>query len=329
MNFGDLQEGYRRFLGFPISTEVPDWQTQQIKDDLNQSLDEIVNSTAYLWHHVRESTITLAASTSTYQLDDFAIKPISFWTEDATGHEIQFIDPREMDRDGSKNSNASYITTGPFNISWYPPTTTAYSSGDAGGTAGVSITEGSTTATKGSGTAWAAGDVGKSIRINGEDTDFTIASRTNDNSIELSRAYRARLTGIGQTGVGSNLSQKKWEVQPPGIYRVLVRPTPTAAKTVYYRYIKRHSRMLNTDDVPDLPEKYHHVILDGAIIRSAKFAEDPAAYQLYIERYMDALHKMIREDRVEVAMRSQLTYASPMNSRTFRGALPPDVYFRG
>lgn len=328
MNFGDLQESYRRFLGFPISTEVPDWQTQQIKDDLNHSLDEIVNSTQYLWHHVRESTFATVDGTSTYNLNDFCIKPLSFWTEDSTAHEIAFIDPREVDRNGAKNSNAAYVTTGPFEISWYPATSTAGSSAIAGST-GIDTTEGSAAVTKSGGTAWASTDVGKSIRINGEDMDFTVSAFTNANSITISRLYRARLTGVGQTGVGSALDNKSWEIQPPGIYRVQIRPTPTAAKTIYYRYVKRHSRMLNTDDVPDLPDRYHQAILDGAILRSAKFAENPDAYQLYSRRWDESVLMMIKEDRIDMAMRTQLTYASPMAVQTYRRKLPPDVYFRG
>lgn len=329
MNFTDLQESYARFIGYPIVAERQDWQTQQIKDDINNALDEIVASTAYLWHHVRETTLALISGTTTYALNDFAVKPLDFWTEDTMAHAIEFVDPREADANSSKSSNAAYVSTGPYELTWYPALTAASKSGAAGATAGISVTEGSTTVTKGAGTAWVAGDVGSRIRLNGENIDFTIATFSSANSITIDRAYRARLTGIGQTGVGAGLTQAKWEITPAGTYQIQVRPAPTASKTIYYRYVKSHSHMLNTDDNPDLPERYHHLILDKAIIRSTKFSEDPNAFQMYVTEYKQGIADMIREDQIEKSMRKQVHYASPFPRQNRYRAYPPDIYLRG
>ena len=329
MTFYDLQEAYARFIGYNISTERQDWQTQQIRDDINNALTEIVASTAYLWHHVREATITLVANTSTYALNDFCVKPISFWTEDEMAHEIQFIDPREQDASGAKGTNAAYVSTGPFEVTWSVPTTSASKSSASGATGGVNVTEGAAALTKTGGTAWASGDVGKRIRLNGEDTDYLVDSFSTANSISIDRNYVGRLVGVGQTGTGAGLTTKKWEISPAGIYQVQFRPTPTAAKTIYYRYIKSHSRMSNTDDNPDLPERYHYLILDKAIIRSAKFAEDPEAYQLYANEYRQGIADMIREDQIEKCMRKRVFYQSPMGNPYRHRSLPPDIYIRG
>lgn len=329
MTFYDLQEAYARFIGYNISSERQDWQTQQIKDDINSALDEIVASTAYLWHHVRESTFALVSGTATYALNDFAIKPLNFWTEDSMAHAIEFLDPRETDASGAKSTSAAYVSTGPYEITWYPATTSASKSGAAGASAGISVTEGLVAVTKSGGTAWVAGDVGSRIRLNGENIDFTIASFVSANSITIDRAYRGRLVGIGQTGIGAGLTQKKWEVTPAGTYQVQFRPAPTSVKTVYYRYVKTHSHMLNTDDNPDLPERYHHLILDKAIIRSAKFAEDPEAYGLYSSEFRQGIADMIREDQIEKMQHKQVHYASPFPRQNRYRAYPPDLYIRG
>ena len=298
-------------MGIPDESTIPDYIRQQIKDDLNATLDDIINAVTYPWHLVRESSFATVAGTSTYTLDEDVKRPLSFWVESSQARKLRFIDPRTLDSDGSKNTSASMVY--PVQISWYPGTTSAGASGAAGATAGVSITEGSTTVTKTGGTAWTtASHAGKVIRINGEGMDFLVSSVTDSNTLVLNRAYRARLSGIGVTGVGSSLSQVSWEISPTGMYRVLIKPAPAGAETISFRYLKKHGYLLNSDDVPDLPNEFHRVLLAGAIMRNAKYQEDENGHSSYRDEYGQGIAQFVAQDRTEVDATEQVGYESPI-----------------
>ena len=321
MNFNDLQESVFRFMGYQTSEQRYDYIRQQIKDDINHTLDAIVHSMPFAWWMVRETTLPLVSGTSVYTLDDWVVRPLAFWTEDTSAHPVRFRDPSEMDSSGARNESASYVSRYPI-MAWYPPTTSATLTGTDG-----AVTEGASTVTKTGGTAWSTAHTDKMIRIQGEDADLKISAPT-ANSLTIDRAYRARISGNGVTGVGSSLSSVKWEISPPGRYRVVVRPTPTESQTLYYRYLKQHQRLLNTDEVPELPTEYHHVLLAGTLMRNTMFTEKNPAHSMYMQHYYQGLERLKAEDRISVGECGQLQYASPIHRNPGIGYMPNDAQSR-
>jgi len=323
LNLTDIEELVWRHLGFHASGQKLDHRLQQIRDDANWSLGEVLRQGPFIWHYVKESSFDLVSGTSVYTLDDFCKKVIgSMWTEDTQAHDIDMVAAGQLDSSGAKNSSASYLSTGPFEIAPYPCLSAPVTRGTD-----ASVTEGATTVTT-SGGAFTAAMVGSRIRLNGEDYDFSIQAFTNSNSIELghswdtsvTRAYRARIAGIGVTGVGSGLSTVKWEVTPAGTMRVVVRPTPTAAKTIYYRYRRMHERLLNADDVIDLPEDYHDVIGWGTLMRQAYFTKDWKAYGVAKSHYQEGMVRIKRDGfpvhGLQRHMRYRSTFSTGPSART-------------
>jgi hypothetical protein len=323
VNFLDIQRHVFQFMGRTDETLLQDWERQQVRDDINLSMDEaLAEMEPYFWRHMRESSFTTTAGTGVYTLDDRVVTPTSFWTEDTRARHIPFIDPREMDINGNKNSVAS--TSWADLITWYPGTTSAGSSGAAGATAGVSVSNGATTVTKSGGTAFASADVGKLIRLNNE-IDIEIASVTNDNELEITQAYRGRLSGTATTNSPGNLSQVAWEISPLGRYRIQTRPAPSESETVYYRYARKPDRLLNDTDIPDLPEKYHNLLVYGAIMKNAMLREKQVAYQMYGEKYAKLLDRMRRENDDALASKLQSRYLANSLLASFDRPFPPDT----
>lgn len=329
MNFKDLQEDVWRFVGVHDTSLRRDFERQQIKDDINRAMDDIYASAPYFHHMLRESTISVVANTSTYSLNDYCVRPLSLWTDNQYAHKIAWVSPRDADRMGLRNSTITGVEPGPFHVTWIPATTSAAKAGASGASTGVTLSNGSATVTKSGGTAWASSDVGLVIKFNGEDEDYQIATFTNANSITIDKAYYARLTGSGTSGSATAPSNARWEVSPKGQFQIKFLPTPTSSATVNYRYAARPRRLILDDDTPELPGQYHYLISLGAILKSAKYAEDPKAYQMYREQYTVALDKLIKEDRVEMDEEYQSWYESPIRRQSYRNYFYPDVYSRG
>lgn len=311
MNYGDIQGYIQRHMGHPTSSIIEDQVRQEIRDAVNAAMDEaIAEMQPYFWAHVKESSISVTSATDIYTLNDRCIIPLTFWTADERARKIDFIDPREMDRNGLKNSNASQSYAEA--ITWYEPTTTAGSSGDAGATAGISITSGTTAVTKTGGTAFASTDVGKLLRINNE-IDIPISAYTSANAITLERAYLGRIDGTDQDNSPASLTQVAWQISPPGRYRVRIPPAPTVGETIYYRYARAHAPLLNSTDIPDLPAKYHMILVWGALANISLYRKDPQSHGEYFARYQRLLDKMKRENDDSVGSRTKLTYESTFN----------------
>lgn len=328
MNFKDFQEDVWRFKGVHDSTLRHDFEVQQVKDDVNRAMDDIYLSAPYFWHMLRESSLSVVANTSTYALNDYCVKPLSFWTEDQYAHKISFLSPRDVDRIGLRNSTIRGVEPGPFTVTWTPATTSAAKYGASGASEGVTLTNGSTTVTKSGGTAWASSDIGSIIKFHGEDEDYKVATFTNANSITIDKAYTARLTGTGTTGTATAPSNARWELTPIGTYQIKFVPTPQSTATVKYRYCARPRRLILQDDTPELPGQYQYLIALGAIMRTGKYAENPGAYKMYLEQYVNGLDKFIKEDRIEMDEEYQSFWESPVRRASYKTVLPQDVYYR-
>lgn len=311
MNFGDIQGMIQRHIGHPTASLIEDQVRQEIRDAVNAAMDEsMAEMEPYFWWHVRESTISASSATEIYTLNDRCLAPLNFWTEDPRARQIPFIDPREMDRNGNKNDNASQAYAD--SITWYEPTTSAAKSGAAGETAGISITSGSTAVTKSGGTAFESTDVGKLLRINNE-MDIPISEYTSANAITLERAYVGRIAGTDQDNSPSSLSQVAWQISPPGRYRIRIPPAPSESETIYYRYAQAHAPLLNDTDIPDLPGKYHMVLVWGGLANVSLYRNDQAAHEIYFGRYQRLLDRMKRENDDALGSRTKIPYSSTFN----------------
>src|SRR3990167_4945374 len=129
MNFSDLQEACWRFLGQHDTGNRIDWQRQEIKDAINRTQYEVHQAAPWLWQSVRESSLALVNGTATYALNDWCARPLAFWTADSTAHKVMFRQPRIADRDGSRNSSASFGSLGPYEFVWTPRSTSAVLAG--------------------------------------------------------------------------------------------------------------------------------------------------------------------------------------------------------
>ncbi len=328
MNYSQLRETLWRNLGYQQTNQRPDYLLQEIRDNLNDTLREISEATPYLHYQVRETTLAVVSGTSTYTLDDWCKKPLAFWTEDENGHKVYMLSARELDRSGAKASGAVGGSAGPYQVTWYP-ISSASKSGASGASTGATVSEGATSITFGSsGTSFASTDTGKMIRLNGEDMDYTF-TYVSAHAGTLDRAYRARVTGNGVSGAGSGAANVRWELSPAGRYRITLRPTPAANITLYYRYVRHHQRLLNDDDVPELPSEFLPVLTDGALARNTIFLEkNPNAAAAFLRRYKEGLGMIASRDVTDEDEEFQSYYESPIRTSGMGSPYNPGQYGR-
>ena len=87
---------------------------------------------------------------------------------------------------------------------------------------------------------------------------------------------------------------------------MLIDPIPDTGYEVDYRYYKIPNNLQNDIDYPDIPEKYHHVVVDGGTYRMMQYKQQQAASQQYQQRYEVGLQKMIEDNRASVTRIDQL-----------------------
>jgi len=327
MNLSDLREDIYRFMGLS-GHNIPDHVKQQVTDDINRAQDKIYRALPFVWWMVKSATLTPVTGTSVYTLDDYCVKPLSFWTADSSAHKIPYFSARDADRSGVRNTNLGGLESGPFAVHWHEPTTTAGASGVSGSSYGASVTEGDTALAKGSsGTAWTSADTGKLVYLNGEDADFTI-TYVSANAATLDRAYRGRLSGLGTTGVGSGLSQVRWEMVPKGRQRVFIPQAATGGASINYRFHKLHRRLINTDETPEAPTDWHWVISSGAKMLNSSFRGNNAAHAMMKEEYAEGMAYLHKNECTDQDEEFKDTYESPIKLSSYRDYLPPGTYFR-
>lgn len=83
-----------------------------------------------------------------------------------------------------------------------------------------------------------------------------------------------------------------------GYVQVKLVPFPTGAKLYDYTYYKLVSDMSDDSDEPDIPARWHRVIIRGAIVYALGWeASDISMVQLSRDRYQEALDKMKQANR--------------------------------
>ena len=319
MNYYDLQQHVWRTAGLHDSNQKQDWRTQDIKDAINDTLVEVSRLAPYLFCMVRESSIAVVSGTAIYELDDWCRVPLFMWTEDTAAHKVKWKGYRKSTWDGSRNPSASPTSLGPWELVFYPKTTAANRTAGA-----CPVTEGSVNVT--GVTGGVAADVGRMLRINGEENDYKIVSQS-VTAFVVDRAIRSRLTGIGVTGVGAGYTTKKWEVGPAGVYRVKLIPTPTAAATLYYSGIWNVRRLVNDDDVPEIDSDWHHLLWKGACAHLHQTNENAQAYATVKQEYEQGKAELRELDQADPDNDDTPRIESMMGSSDI-DALPNDVYLR-
>lgn len=321
MNFSDLQERCWQFLGYHDTGNRLDWARQNIKDALNETLDELCAAAPFQFNLTREGTIALVNGTATYGIDDWVKRPIEFWTADIAAHKVYLRLPRKADRDGARNTSASFGSLGPYEMTLAPRTSTAVKSGTA-----ASATEGSTTVTKVGGTDWTSADIGRMLRLNGEAEDYKITAVGGVTSLTVDKAVKGRLSGIGTTGTGAGYSSVRWEVGPPGRFQIQILPTPNVARTLNYRAIVNPRRMISQDDTPEVAVEYHHLLWKGALRMIALVREDSKSRAEFVQEYLSALDILRRSDQDDADSEDPAHYETLLDMHP-RG-IPVDAAFR-
>jgi len=322
MNFSNLQEAIWRTLGYHETTQRRDWERQEIRDALNECLMELSRLRPYLWGMVAETSIAIVAGTDTYEINDWCLRPISFYTTDQAAHKVAFRHPQNADRDGSRNSNLVWASNGPWQLTWKPHANAAALSGLA-----ASISEAGTAVTGLSGLGVADAYVNRLIRFKGEDNDYKITAHTNTTAT-IDKAHKGTLTGLGTSGAASNYSSVKWEIGPPQRYRLQILPSPTEARTMYVRYARRPRRLILDDDTPEIPEEFHNVLWRGALTKIS-FAKKDADYVAAGQQiWTEAKRELMAHDDAEIWDEDDSAfYHSSLNNHS--AAYVPGAYHRG
>lgn len=289
MNFGQMRENLYRDAGKLESGQRPNYFRQEVDDALNNALDRIKKSTHFWLHDVRQTSLSIVAGTELYALDDFCLMPIGFRTEGSLAHYIDFVNVVDVDRSGMRSPDIIEGAYGPYMLTFYPRRHTASKSGTC------NVTENAATVTWVSGDTFASTDTGKRIRLNGDDKEyvFTYVSST---SGTLDRNYRGMLTGTSATGLSGNLVAGTFEISPPPVWQVDFEPSPSAAITVYYRYVHRWKHLLHADEVPMLDENWHYAMLLGAKAELHSYFKNPQNEATYEQKFHAAIERMRKSD---------------------------------
>lgn len=203
----------------------------------------------------------------------------------------------------------------------------------------VAVTAGSTTVT-GSGTSFAAVDVGKYIQFQGANDWYRISARTSATDITLDTAYApATNLAAGSTyvirkffyslssSVDRILDIKNWEkairfvntdfgtldwitgsnqaaggpsayamygLDSSGNIQLTFYPFPTTPQIYEVKYLKRLSDLSADADLSVIPVKWHHVIVEGALIYGFMYLRKMEQVKAWTEIYASHLDTMTK-----------------------------------
>lgn len=320
MNFLDMQEIVWRNLGYQYSaTSVrKDYMVQEVRDNINASLDDVFNAHPYFWNYVRESTLTTASGTTVYTLDDFCRKVIDLYSVDANGNwgVIDLIAPSRADAMALRVANVAQGAPAAF--TWYTPTTSAAASGTDG-----AITEGAKVLTSAA-AAFTSALVGRRVKIQGRDYGHKVASVESATSLTLDRAWKGPLRGNGTTNAASNVSSANYEIGPVGRLQLELLSGTVTPSTVYYRHVIEHTHLINDEEEPSyIPTQFHSIIVDGALARGFTFKTEsgnkPAQFQARFDQGLQRIRD--HDGDVMFATRYQIPYETMM-SKSSHGYRP-------
>lgn len=135
-------------------------------------------------------------------------------------------------------------------------------------------------------------------------TDFILVTKF---YVNLTAAGTASAAGVitlhEDSGVGTELSRIPVGRSYPRYTRIVIYPKPTAA-VVYNADVDLHvENMSEETDEPYLPEDFHEVLVEGALMREYERREKPILYAQARSRYRDILGDM----KLYIAKKSSVT----------------------
>ena len=322
MNQTQLEEEVWIFFGLHDAGQREDWMRQKIRNALNIAQRRVANAAPYLFSMVYESTISIVSGTSTYGGSDWVKRFLSFWTIGDGAHKVHYKMPRNVDRDGSRNTNLVFGSQGPYILTHAPRTKTATVSGTA-----ASATEGATSITGVSGLGSASAYVGRMVQLNNDGNDYKISAHT-ATTITTDKAIRSPMTGLGVTGLGSGYSSVPWAVGPVGRQQVQILPAPTSSVTLYYRAQHLPRSLIGNTDVPEIDEDYHHLIWKAALKELSALVEDQKMYGIYQAEVGESLAELMRTDNDTEDSEDGIGFVSEMSEEPDQDNSTPGTYNR-
>lgn len=325
MNFSNLIERVFHTCGYPDSANNRRNGTlQQVMDAINTAYDEICGTCApELFALEQEGGLLLDAAGTTgdgagynyttvavpqayngeYYLNDWVGYPLAFWTEGQFSHRVEVRRHRNAIRDGLRSTQFVPMSFGPWTLSWVPRSRFGRYEQAAGASTGATAAEAATTVTFGSSSNnVGSGNIGQMLRLNGEDGDYKVVSINNTHSLEVDRPIRSRMDGsMTATGTGAGYAAVRWQLSPPGAYRIKIMPPPNEASILYYSYIPLPRILLNLTDTPEIQRKFHDLIWKGAIKNVAAQKQNANLYGTFINDFDQAIERFKRSDIDEKA----------------------------
>lgn len=157
-------------------------------------------------------------------------------------------------------------------------TTPIYSTGT------VTVTNASATVT-GSGTVWDSSLTGHLFKCYGDGNEYVVSNVTNASSLTLNRVYN-----------GTSVSALSYAIGPAGIEQVQLWPMPDVVDVVvqiWYKGQQRPVKLLNDTDIPELPEQWHHILVEGGYATYIVGHESEARIKDAREQAMRSVIEMI------------------------------------
>ncbi|MDI6787555.1 MAG: hypothetical protein QME51_04215 [Planctomycetota bacterium] len=184
---------------------------------------------------------------SVYRLDDRVFKML--WIKQTyTPCVLQEFFEREFDR----FLPVPYSAGDPLRYCLRGQTTSDYYN-----TGTVAVTNNSASVT-GTNTAWDSTLVGMVFKVTGDGVEYKISSVTNATTLVLSKVYN-----------GTTSASTTYVIGPVGTEQIEVDPLPDKIMQLKYKAIIRPLRLINNNDVPELPEQWHWLLIEGGLLNVA------------------------------------------------------------
>jgi hypothetical protein len=324
MNYAAAQEHLWRLLGKHDSNGRRDYMVEQVREAVNAAVDRLKNEGRELLYDIRQGTVSLVSGTSTYDLDDFCLMPITFYTVSGNSPgELEPIIGSEVDALGLRSPSLYQITGSVYHFTWKEFRQTA-SKSTTSNISGTAIT-------RTSGDSFAATDVGRRVRINGERPDYTVAAYVSTDAVTLSRSYVARRTGEAVSSDTTTATAATVELSPPPVRQLEIVPACQTSLTLYYKYIRQWPYLLGDSEVLPVEQRWDEAVIDLAYAEIMKWTENHEAADRAEARAQRWLTKM-KEIEQTAGRPPRLMYRSPIRDGPYpkeSQSMVRDTYRRG
>lgn len=174
----------------------------------------------------------------------------------------------------------------------------------------------------GNGTSFDVRMIGKAFRLAQESRDYEIGSAPSGSSLRLTEKYG-----------GSNPGMQAYMIDPPGIPMIQLYPIPTKKYQLVYEYQKMPKLLYHNNDIPELPLKFHEILIHGAVYRGFMQGAnvDPNILQTAKEQYFGLSEDRLRSRPHQEVDRPRRFDRWDYYQRPYYrgGRLPPTYGYRG